>query len=128
MAVKAEFINLRKVNKALKALPDHVRLDVQQEMNTTAFQVWNHANRSVPVRTGQLQGDLKWQARPRSLSAVVGVEGDVSFYWKYVECGTVKMDPQPFLRPAADALRDDHDARMVRALTKAKHTLERESS
>lgn len=33
---------------------------------------------------------------------VVGPRKSVAFYWKFLEYGTSKMAPQPFIRPTAD--------------------------
>lgn len=67
--------------------------------------VVREAQKNVPVRTGDLRRSIR-RHRP-----VTGVSGQVSIsvtagdtdnvdYASHVEVGTVKMSPQPYLRPA----------------------------
>ena len=109
---------IRECNQALKRLPEFARHEAQRTIDVTAFQVSQRASRHAPRRTGRLQAAVTWQSRPRSVSAIVAVEGD-AFYWKYLEYGTVKMAARPFLRPAAEALAHDHQQRMVDGLERA---------
>ena len=127
MAQRTELIGLKEANRALKKLPDFAKAKAQDVMDVTAFNVSQGAQRRVRRRTGQLAGDIAWQRRPRSLSAVVGVAAR-SFYWKFLEYGTVKMEAQPFMRPAAEAEQHDHQQRMVKALTDAATLVEREAA
>jgi len=127
MAAKAEWIGLKEANRALKRLPEHAKLAAQQEMDVTAFQVWRGATIRAPFLTGLLKSKLGWESRPRSVSAVVGVAPGEAFYWKFLEYGTEKMGARPFMRPAAESMRDDHDRRLIRALGKAADTVEAEA-
>lgn len=119
-----EVIGLKEANRALKRLPEFAKANVQQTINVTASQLYRAASLKAPRRTGLLRASLDWQARPRSLSAIVGAR-TVAYYWKFVEFGTVKMAARPFLRPAAEALKADHHARMVQTLEKAARQTER---
>ena len=121
-----QLIGLKEANRALRKLPDFAKAKAQEVMDVSAFQVARGAEARAPRRTGQLAGDIEWEARPRSLSAVVGVAHQ-SFYWKFLEYGTVKMGARPFMRPAAEAVASDHESRLVRALTEAAHQVEREA-
>lgn len=54
-------------------------------------------------------GDVIIAAKAGARSAGLTVEGGAngpSYYWKYVEHGTVKMRAQPFMAPAAEATED----------------------
>lgn len=116
---------IRECNRALKRLPEFAREQSQKTIDTTAFHIARQAASRAPRRTGVLQGAITWKSRPRSLSAIVGVEGQ-AFYWKYLEHGTVKMGAKPFLRPAAEAMTADHEQRMMQGLERALTQMERE--
>jgi HK97 gp10 family phage protein len=122
-----ELIGLKEANRALRKLPDYAKAKAQEVMNVTAFQVARLAQARAPRRTGQLIGDIAWASRPRSLSAVVGVQAP-SYYWKFLEYGTVRMGARPFMRPAADAVDSDHEARLIRALTQAADQVEADAA
>ena len=124
MANRVELIGLREANRALKQLPEFAKSRVQPVMDTTAFQVYNLARARVPVRTGRLKAALAWESRPRSLRAVMGTADPQAFYWKFLEYGTVRMAARPFLRPAADAMRRDHEMRLIQALERAANDVE----
>lgn len=115
---KVEKIGVKEANRALRALPEYVRVDVQQVIDVSAFHVWQAMRGRARRLTGRLIDAIKWASRPRSLSAVVGVEA-VAFYWKYLEYGTVKMAAKPFARPAAESQKPDHERRLVAGLSRA---------
>lgn len=117
---------IRECNRALQRLPDHVREQSQQTIDTTAFHIARDASRRAPRRSGTLKGAIVWRSRPRSVSAVVGVESD-AFYWKFLEYGTVTMEARPMFRPAAEALASDHDQRMRQGLERALARMAREA-
>lgn len=118
-----DVIGLKEANAALRKLPEFAKRRAQQEIDITAFQFVRMAQGKVRVRTGFLQQRIEWLSRPRSVSAVVGI--DDAHYWKFLEYGTVRMSAHPFLRPTADALNPDHDRRMMRALAAAADDVER---
>lgn len=129
MADAVTVIGLKEANAALKKLPDFVKIDVQPETEVTAFQIAQRAQQLAPVDTGLLQSRIVWEPRPRSVMSVVGVlesdfDDDSPFYWVFQEYGTVNHAAQPFMRPAGDALRDDHHARILRALEKSAQRVE----
>lgn len=124
MATTGEFIGLRESNAALRKLPYFAKANVQQAIDTTAFHVEQGAKQRVRRRTGFLLMRIKRQSRPRTVSAVVGVENE-AFYWKFLEYGTVKMGAFPFMRPAADAAKAGHEQRMNRALEESANQVER---
>ncbi len=124
MAVTSGFIGLKDANRALRALPATAKSGVQQVVDTTSYRVASRAQATVRRRTGLLASRIKWQSRPRTLAAVVGVEKD-AFYWKFVEYGTVHMEAHPFLRPAAASEESRHQRELVSALEKANTQMER---
>lgn len=66
----------------------------------------------VPVRTGALRNSIR-QVEPGGIT--MGVP-----YWRFLEHGTSKMSPQPFVRPAMQRIRkpakDDAGRRVVRLM------------
>jgi HK97 gp10 family phage protein len=142
VAVRSEFVGLRKANMALRALPEHARVDAQKVMDATGMAVAEGARARVRRRTGTLASAITWRSRPRSVSAVVGVTIGKTiavvgvsgkkrtflafdrepFYWKFLEYGTAKMEARPFMRPAAMAEEPKHRIAIVQAL---KRSLER---
>lgn len=124
--IKGQFIGLKEANRALRKLPEFARAEVQQTMDTTAFQVANGAKARAPRRTGALANAIGWKSRPRSLSAVVGINVAAAPHWRFVEYGTVKMAAKPFLRPSALSMESNHAGRLGQALSKALTRTERE--
>lgn len=92
-AVAAEFAQAAsKVDrKVATALRKHVH-DVQGD-----------AKHGAPVDTGNLRSSISVDIAPDGLSAEVGPEAE---YGGYVEQGTYKMAPQPYLVPAAERRND----------------------
>lgn len=127
MADAVQVIGLKEANRALRKLPAFAKLKAQEVMDVSAFQVARGAQARAPRATGQLMGDIEWESRPRSLSAVVGIAFQ-SFYWKFLEYGTVKIGARPFMRPAAEAVEADHESRLIRALTEAADQVESEAN
>ena len=118
MTINVEVQGLAPANAALKRLPDFAKGEAQRVMNTSAFQVAAGAKARAKRRTGRLIGAIDWQARPRSVQAVVGVFPS-AYYWKFLEYGTVRMPAQPMFKPAALSIEADHHSRLERALEQA---------
>ncbi len=125
-------IGLKEANRALKQLPAEAQVGVQHVEDVTAFHIATDASRHAPRSTngsrghppGFLAASIRWESRPRSLAAVVGVSA-AAFYWKFWEYGTRKLTARPMFRPAADAIRFDHHTRLVDALSRAASTIAR---
>lgn len=122
----AQWIGLREANRALRQLPEFARPRVQAVMDRTGFRVAQGAQQRVRRRTGFLAARIRWESRPRTLSAVAGVSPE-AFYWKFLEYGTVHMEAAPFIRPAAEAERDHHQHDLVEALERAGQQVEQAS-
>jgi HK97 gp10 family phage protein len=133
--MSVEVIGLKEANRALKRLPDVVKDKVQHVEDVTAFHVARDAALLAPrSATGErgnppgfLRSQIKWESRPRSLSAVVGI-GFAAFYWKFLEYGTRFVTARPFMRPSADVNRADHQRRMLEALGKSANQIAREAT
>lgn len=126
MPTTINVVGLKEAKRALKSLPAEAKSATQHVMDVTAFHVStdavSHAPRSAKGSRGNppgfLAASIRWESRPRSLSAVVGVAA-AAFYWKFLEYGTRFISARPFMRPAADANRFDHQRRLVDALSRA---------
>ena len=57
-----------------------------------------YAKKACPVDTGRLRNSITHQVGPSEKSVYIGTNVE---YAPYVELGTSRMKPQPFLRPAA---------------------------
>jgi HK97 gp10 family phage protein len=77
-------------DKILKALKDILRI--------TAGTILIKARQIVPVRTGRLRDSIRIEQED-DYHYIVAPH---THYAKYVELGTVKKLPRPYMRPAAD--------------------------
>lgn len=99
----------------LKAAGGKVRYQVAKAVADTTEQVRAAAEARAPRRTGTLAGSITGSAR--------GLRGTVEAtarYAEFVEYGTYKDEPQPFMAPAADeadrSFPPDVEAAVVKAL------------
>lgn len=77
-----------------------------QVVRKTAFDLEARAKQIVPVDTGFLKGSIT-TTQTGPLSATVGTPAE---YAAYVELGTTTQTPQPYLGPAAEAVRPGFEA------------------
>lgn len=102
----------RLVFDRLPELRGQLRQRASQVVRTTALDIEAQAKATVPVDTGTLKnsiqaeqaGDLAWQV------------GTPVEYAPYVEYGTTKMAPRPYLGPAAEAVRGPFEQAMKHLL------------
>lgn len=122
---------LRELGEAMRELGAEVSQKIAHRMvSKAARMVRDEAKRLAPVRTGFMKqniivkkmrksetdltseyrmgvrkyklkyADTKYNVRKRRAGTYYGV--DDAYYWRYLEFGTVKMAPKPFMRPAFD--------------------------
>jgi HK97 gp10 family phage protein len=68
-------------------------------ISKTALDIEADGKVLAPVDTGFLQNSITTDVDETTLTAEIGPEAE---YGGYVELGTSRMAPQPFMRPAAD--------------------------
>lgn len=76
--------------------------DMEKLVQKTALRIEAEAKKLCPVDTGRLRASIATQRLgPATYGVGTGVE-----YAPYVEFGTRKMSAQPFLRPAANKVKE----------------------
>ena len=83
----------------LRGNVDTLTRRASQVVRKAALDTMADAKMLAPVDTGNLRGSIATDARPGDLVAVVEATAD---YSAYVEFGTRRMRPQPFMRPAQE--------------------------
>ena len=73
------------------------------------------AKARAPIDSGELRDSIHSEKQADSSYLVIAGDKD-AFYAHFVEYGTSKNSPHPFLLPAAEAERDNINARARRAL------------
>lgn len=84
---------------ALRALLESEDGEVAKDLERRCIQVERAAKRLCPVLTGRLRSSITHEVQQGS-TGLVGLVGSDVTYAPYVELGTSRMRPQPFLRPA----------------------------
>ena len=74
-----------------------VRTDAERAVRTAARDIESAAKSLAPTRTGALRGSIS-----SDIDGLTAEVGPTEFYGVFVEEGTSKMAPQPFLDPATD--------------------------
>lgn len=93
-----EFEDVRKLAADLSNAAPSVKQKGRQALRKTAFDVVRSAKNRAPVDTGNLKSSIG-ATFSGDLHAEMGPTADYG-YW--VEFGTSRMAPQPYMGPAAD--------------------------
>lgn len=96
--------DLRKLAADIRKAAKGTGQRAQAVVRKTAVDIESTAKQIAPVDTGNLKGsighsDLRTVGRSGSLSVEIG---PTASYGVFVELGTSRMAPQPFMGPAAD--------------------------
>jgi HK97 gp10 family phage protein len=91
-------IRARLIKNRLPELPREIRQAATSVINAHAQNVASLARALAPVRTGRLRASIAVEV---SGTGAVSVIADAP-YAVYVELGTSRQSPQPFLRPAVE--------------------------
>lgn len=130
-AITVRVDGLRELGEAMRALGNETSQKIAHAMASAAARlVRDQAKKLAPVATGEMRDNIIAKKLRKSETVLtseykVGVkrykrkyantkrnvrmrragteyELDIAYYWRYVEFGTVKMAPRPFIRPAID--------------------------
>ena len=93
-------IKIINFDKCLKSFGDISGIDITPEISEATKKVMRSARDLSPVDTGALKGSIKSKVKNRGKSNVTGIVFTVLEYAPHQEFGTVKMEAQPFMRPA----------------------------
>ena len=104
MSYTIDTSELRKLAADLDLESARVGRDVAQAVRRSGGRVRDDAKGRAPIRTGKLAGsigvDTYGDGRSVGMTVVVGPSED---YGLFVEHGTARMPPQPFMGPACEA-------------------------
>lgn len=111
----------KELGRAGKDLPDLVKQITQK----SALMLEAEAKRRAPVRTGRLKNSIttsqagltRGELAAGQLAAVYEVGPTVN-YGAYVELGTRRMAPEPYLIPAADKIEPIFEQALEKAIDK----------
>lgn len=117
---------LKELAAAMRELPDRVAKNaLRRAVSAGAIVVRNEARARAPVDTGEMRRDIQVKRERNSAGQMVAtysvfvrsgkksrlagkkrnVQRD-SYYWRFVEFGTVKMAAKPFMRPAFESKKE----------------------
>ncbi len=97
-------ITIRIEGSGLSRIREQVRSRVETAVAKVAHGIEEDARRRAPVRTGFLRSSIEAIPADAAEPGVVEWEvGAAAPYGVFVELGTSKMPPRPFLIPAAEA-------------------------
>ena len=94
-----DFSELITISADLGKASYEVTRRAQIVVRKTAADIEASGKRNAPVDTGHLRGSISTTISIGGMSAEIG---PTASYGAYVEFGTRRMSPQPFMRPAAD--------------------------
>lgn len=84
----------------LKRAGKDIRKKASVAVRKAAYDIKGSAQNRAPVDTGKLKGSITTSAmKPGTLSVEIGPTAN---YGLWVETGTSRMGPQPYMGPAAD--------------------------
>jgi HK97 gp10 family phage protein len=105
MSIELEILGDNDEARLMQTLPLEIFERVQQTLKNGAIRVAERARELVPVRTGHLlasiRPDIGEEEDAEEAFQPVMVIADTP-YASFVEYGTSRMDPQPFMEPAVD--------------------------
>jgi len=104
--MKIEIIIQGELTKILEQPIEIVRKKIIDALNEASIQAYTTAKQLVPVRTGNLFRSIKLEKKS-PFEHVVSAgwptkEKGKPYYAPFVEYGTRRMAPRPYMRPAAE--------------------------
>lgn len=96
--IKIEVIGTVDIDNSLSELSTDIENDFKNLLKKTAEKIRDDAKRIVPVRTGTLRNSIDIN----KLNEFEYSIGSDLYYAGFVEYGTIKMKPSPYMRQASD--------------------------
>jgi HK97 gp10 family phage protein len=127
MASNVEIKNLRFVQRQLRDFAPRVAAAIMRRTtHRIAAQIRDEIKRAAPKDTGTLKKAVKAVRRRGSRDAVESVviitrgkaATNDAFYWRFVEYGTKKVPPRPFVAPVYKRFRSTYKRVMKEELKK----------
>lgn len=110
---------LKEYNEKLKSLEKVSAKTAYKEVAKAAYGIQRKAKRNCVVLTGRLRSSIAAEVYKTSLTGGSGAEiGTNVYYAPFVEYGTVRSRPKPFLWPALIAQRPEMVKSMKEAMVK----------
>jgi HK97 gp10 family phage protein len=104
--MKIEVIIQGELDKILEQPIEIMRKKIIDALNEASIQAYTTAKQLVPVRSGRLYRSIRLEKKsPFEHIVVAGhptKEKDKPYYAVFVEFGTRRMSPRPFMRPASE--------------------------
>jgi HK97 gp10 family phage protein len=100
--VNESIVSMKKIDTALKT-------GMSKNIEEMAKEIAIEAARIVPIDTGALCDSIRYEKIDEETAEIYAGYPDKAEYAAYVEFGTRKMDPQPYMRPAADTVCKEFD-------------------
>ena len=97
--MSADVTELRRLARDLRAAAGRAEHLARQAVIKTAADIERDAKIAAPVDTGALRNSISYELRDDGLTAEVG---PTVHYAPFLEYGTSRMAPRPYLGPAAD--------------------------
>lgn len=126
MKLEFEMQGIAEIQKVLEDLtPRHARNIMKNTVYGVAAELRNEIRAGAPVDDGKLKRSVsaKNLRSPPNRPASIVYFKPQGFHWRFVEHGTVKMPPIPFVTPAVNRFRTKLprliNERFIKALDKA---------
>lgn len=97
----------------LRAMESAVKGGTQQALLTAVMPTVNRAKELAPYRTGTLRRSIGSEPGPGKFEVTIGTDVE---YAPYLEFGTSRMSPRPYLRPAIEETLPSIGESLARAL------------
>jgi len=113
--LKIEIVGLKELEDKLSNLDVKLSKALDEALNEIAEKIRDDAKSFVPVDTGALRKSIRIEKKGKlQVSIVAGGGGVINprtgrevDYAGYVEFGTSRMNPQPYMQPALEKNRDE---------------------
>lgn len=112
MRINMEMKGLNKFQKRMLKTKAHLAPNIKKCVQQACIDVQERAKENAPRRTGYLGDNIEVSV----LDSYTGEVTATADYAEYVELGTRFMEPQPFMKPAVDAVEHEFIKNLKKAL------------